>query len=318
MKKLFSENLGLKLFSLVLAALLEFYFYSSENAISETIIAQAQLRNLSSDMMEVGPSLGKKGTRIRLRVSGPSQLIERMRLSPVKYIVNLPETLEENYIAEIDPENFTLPIGVKILDYHPRDVEFAFEKILRKNLKIELVKSGVVAKGFEIKRSNTKPPSIYVKGPVSELQGLTQVKTKPVEISNVSNTIKREVRLEPVGPYTTMDVNIVSADIEISPILEKRVFRRVPIKLVMKTGQKGRVHPEFVSVDIIGPVNGISDLKMEEVVVKVDARKINLSQKKSAQVPLTVSLPEGYLLEASSPEIVELSLLNEVDAVSRE
>src|SRR5689334_22599536 len=103
------ENLSLKLISLILAVMLEIYFYSPDNSLTVSLPVTVELRNVPSTMMFISPRNGERGIPARLEVRGPRPLIEQVRTANHRYVVDYPPTHPTVFSSPLDARQLWLP-----------------------------------------------------------------------------------------------------------------------------------------------------------------------------------------------------------------
>jgi len=303
MKKFFSENIGLKIFAMALACLLEFYFYSPDNSVTETILARVSLENLPPNLMVVKPGNGSRGLVSRVRLTGPAHLVNQVRISAPSFSVELPSNIEKSYGLALSPDQLNLPSGVEIQNIEPAQFELEFERVVRKSLKIKVPIEGSPKGGMKVSSIVADPLAVLAEGPGSELKDLTEVKTMPVDISGISTGFDREIRLEEIGRLTELGVNVVSVQVDLEPLVRKRAFASVPIKVLTGDQFTASVKPSEASIVITGPVRELERLKLSQIELFADA---SLFSGGKGSVELEARLPNGFTVVATSPAEVSV------------
>ncbi len=306
MRKFFFENLGIKLFALVLAGLLEFYFYSPDNSVTETHLARVFITNLPESLMVVKPANGRKGLVARVRLTGPNHLVNQLRVTNPSFSISLPSDFDgRSYKLSLSPDDLNLPNGVEVKAIEPPEIELGFEKVIRKSLKVNVPVQGKPKDGMKLSSVVAIPSAVVVRGPNSELKDITEVSTGPVDISGISRELDREMRLEEVGRLTELGVNVVSVRVDLEPLVRKRAFASLPIKVLTAEGFQASVKPLEASIVVTGPSKDLEKLEKVEIGLVADASPFSQGQ---GIVELQAKLPSGFSMVAASPAEVKVNI----------
>ena len=125
----------------------------------------------------------------------------------------------------------------------------------------------------------------------------------PVDISGISTRFDQEIRLEEIGRLTELGVNVVSVQVDLEPLVRKRAFASVPVKVLTADQFTASVKPSEASIVITGPVRELEKLKISEIELLADARLFSGGK---GTVELEARLPKGFRLVATSPAEVSI------------
>ena len=306
LRRFFTENLGLKLFALILAVALEFYFYRPENLVTTDIAAKVQLRNLPPRVMVVKPEIGVSRLRVRLKVQGPRPIIEQLKGTLPIFEVVLPKDLKQSFSTEVDVEEMALPVGVKVLEWGPKAIDFEFGKVIRKSLPVEVPTTGETASGFKLENLTVTPARVFVEGPESELKNFKSIKTNPLNITGINSSQRKEISLDEIGKFSSLGVNVVSVDLRVSPLVSKRVIENVPISVIAPPGMAATIEPSNATVVITGPVERLAEIRKDNITLLADSRKFNSGLH---QVDIAGVLPEDFEIVTTSPPRVKVTIV---------
>ncbi|MDD2943735.1 MAG: YbbR-like domain-containing protein, partial [bacterium] len=221
-KNFFTENLGLKLFSLLAAMLLEFYFFSPDNTVSIEMQIAIELQNTPSERVIVSPTGAQRGLFSKVELVGPHHLIESVKSSPPVFRIVLPDSPPSELHFQLRREDLRLPNGVQVKGIEPSTYRLEFDRLIRRELKVQLDTVGEAAAGYHVKSLKVFPETVFARGPSGELEGRQSVSSLPLDISNMQNSDRLDVSLTDVGKLTSLEVNLVSVQVEIEAIpLEK-------------------------------------------------------------------------------------------------
>jgi YbbR domain-containing protein len=305
--KLFKKNAGLKFFSLALACLLELYFYSPDNLITEEVNALVDVRNLPSDLIVVDPiEVASSNLFVKFKVRGPAPLVKQIVAGEHKFVVKAPNEFDKKFRGDLDLSQLGFPPAVKVFDLKPTAIEFRTERLVERRLPISVQTSGEVAKGFNLNSITVSPEKILVEGPDSELRGITEVKTEPFLLDALSEDTSEPLALRPVGRISKININTVTVRVSVSPVEETKTLEKVNVKVLAPSGFAATVTPSTVSAVIVGNSSVLERIDEEEVELKADM--INFKAGKH-QVSLLGNLSENVKVVSTLPEFVEVTLI---------
>lgn len=306
MRDFFTENFGLKMFSLLLAVLLEVYFYSPDNSVTASLTANVEIRNLPSKSMIVSPPGGEKGLFARVTVRGPSPLVAQVRDTIQRFSIELPNDVPASYVAFLNGAQLRLPSGVSVIDVEPPRIEFQFEPVKETDLLVIVDKAGEPAPGYRLDALKVFPDLVLARGPASELEGLRVIQTQKVDISNLRSSQRFEVALVDKGKLTSLAVNVVTVEAVISPIMADKTLEHVPVKVIAPPGFAATVEPSSVSAVISGPSDALGSISQSQLELSADGR--NLEEGKH-ELNLTAVMPQGVNLVRTEPGKVILQMV---------
>lgn len=309
MKKLFTENFGLKATALALALLLEAYFYSPDNSVTVILPVPVQVLNLSPSMIVVEPAEELDALYARVRLSGPSQLIEQVKTAPLRFSVKLPIGVQSSFPAKLDSENLRLPSGVDVQNIEPKVINFRLERVVKKELPIESEVVGTPGLGFRYLGTTLTPSTVLARGPRSLLEAITVLKTQQIDLEGLTSSRKMDILIQDPPRLVSLSVNVVTADVEIEPVMEEHVISNVPVKLKGLQGFAASVRPGGVEIMLNGPkiqIDKIREKNSLELVVDCQG----LSEGKHSLVPV-LDADLGVKIIKMEPEKVTVVLVKE-------
>ncbi|MCF6461526.1 CdaR family protein [Clostridium sp. Cult3] len=194
MSKEKKNDLTIKIFALIIAIILWSYVMSEENPTitKEFRNTEVSLSNYSSLERQGLVIMEPKDPKITIKISGKRNYVNRI--------------LEEDILASVDlsgysegsvkvPVYIDVPSEVRIVDYHPKEILFKFEKLVRKEAVVTVDTDGSLPQGYVLGEPEIKPQSVYIEGPRSWVDSVTDV-VATVDLTNRTEDIKVTVPIK--------------------------------------------------------------------------------------------------------------------------
>jgi hypothetical protein len=301
MQEFFTKNIGLKLLALTIAVSIELYFISPRNLMSQTIKVPVQIRNVPPKRIIVSPSGVRDGFTTEVKVRGPSPLLQQLQTSSYRFFIDIPPSALESYSHRFEPQSLPLPPGVEVTEITPPKLDLKLEPLVSKSLAVVCEFVGEPPAGYRLESKQILPSSLIVHGPMSALRGLRELPAHKVDLSKLTEPVELELPVAEFDPLVTLDVNVVTVQLNIQPKIERRTFSKV--KLLPRGEPTGPAVLESPSVKVTlsGPVKKIAELKEDDIHAVVDFS--GLSEGKH-QVPVMVSPVSGFTIQQVAPETV--------------
>lgn len=210
----FTENLGLKVLSLILAFFL-WLFVKGGMREEVAVMVPVELEKVPSTLCVRGidpPS-------VTIRLGGVLSQLNRLRLDEMSVRLNLSGARPGINTFLLRPGDFSLPPGVEILRISPSEVKVRLSTLTSKRVKVRVALRGTPAEGFSVKEVKVEPPSVLLKGPWEELKRLEEVDTEEVDIKGIKGDFEVEVPIRLEGLPIRCEPNKVKVKVglEASP-----------------------------------------------------------------------------------------------------
>jgi len=193
------HNLGLKLLSLFLAALL-WVVVLGEQKVEVTINLPLDL-NLPTNLFLVNDPTDQ----LEVRVRGPKTLVTslaprdlRMSEMPVRFV-------EGETTIPVREEFIRVPRGIQVVEVSPRRIRVVLEAAVEREVEISPRVEGNPPDGYVVRRVTSIPPRVRMVGPTSELRRITRVRTLPISLTGQTASFSARVLLEPVGRHVRVE-----------------------------------------------------------------------------------------------------------------
>ncbi|MBI2887616.1 MAG: hypothetical protein HYY02_10455 [Chloroflexi bacterium] len=164
---------------------------------------------------------------------------------------------------------------------------------------------GSPVSGYWVSQVRVDPMTVAVTGPQDVLQPLGALKTLPVEVSNLTAPVSRNVGIELPAGVALVDRSVVRVDVTVQPAQGTVVFQLAPQFLGLDTGRTAQPEVPLVEVTIGGEVPMLRDLLPERVNVF-----LNLGGRGPGVYPLEpeVRLPSGFRVIRLTPARLNVTL----------
>ncbi|MDR4507832.1 MAG: CdaR family protein [Candidatus Brocadiaceae bacterium] len=318
-REIFTGNLLTKLMALVMAIALWLYVINRHTGDLTKVV------KLNISVPEGIVILSQSAEEVIVHLQGPQNIIDEVK-GLVKYqkiqancIVK--ESLEgmEDQIKRtisIKKEHLNLPNDIKLVSVYPSTVDVLLGKLQKKKLRVNLMKKGEPAIGYEILNEFVFPREVEVTGPLNVLKEVFSINTIPVDIGGVTVgqnrtfpweigidqkvLIKRDNKSVAV-PVTCQDE--VRLWLQIVEQQDIKSFEKIKIK-VLSTAEFSygiKLQDEFVSVRIKGPRLLLDKLQASDIELYIDVS--SLKPPGPYKQPLKYSIPPKTELVGKIPDV---------------
>lgn len=245
---------------------------------------------------------------LELHIKGPKSAIKALSGRFPHYALNLSEVKEGQQDIQLDAKNISLPKTIKIIKITPRSFSLNVEKKAQKTLPLDLLLSGKPAGGYTITVAEIKPEFVIVSGPANKLAGMTRIRTKPIDITGISESFKKEIAIDlPENIAMTDPDKIILAEIHVDHRITTKKISGIPV--IGKNSQYAyKITPPSIDLEIQGPANMIDKFylkKKPEVFVDLKGLEPGIYVRRA-----TITLPVKIILTKVTPEIFSVTIMN--------
>lgn len=211
MRRWVFHNLGLKLLSLFLAALL-WAVVLGEQKVEVTVNVPLHIEVPHNLFLVNDPA-----DTLEVRLRGPKTLVTSVTPREIT-VGELPVKLVEGEnTIPIREELVGVPRGTEVVEVSPRRVRVVLERAVEREVEISPRVEGSPPEGYIVRRVTSTPPRVRMIGPTSELMRVTRVRTLPISVTGQTVSFETRVLLEPVGRLVRVENSgaiVVQIDIE--------------------------------------------------------------------------------------------------------
>ncbi len=205
---------SLRLISLALALMLEVYFYSQDNSITRRVAAVIQFEAVPSNRLIIEPENNNEGIPANIDITGPRTLVDHIASREQKISIPFPAKAPPVFSVDVSYEGLNLPPRVSIVSARPARVLVRTVELVEKRVPVVVPLTGSSPKNIKLSTPVVSPESIIIKGPSYEVQKISQVELESIDITDIKENFKTDLKVKPLGEYTIPEVNIISVSLE--------------------------------------------------------------------------------------------------------
>jgi YbbR domain-containing protein len=210
MKKLFTENLGLKI-SAVLISFLLWFFITSKGQSEMTVNIPLEFKNVPANMGIVETS----AQSVSVTVRGHERLMMNLKPSDIRVYADLSRVAKGEDVFFVNKEDIKLPYALSVRNITPSTVRIKLDETVSKAVPVRPVLIGQPGTGFVLSSVTVEPNKVTVRGLKSDLAKIRSIKTEPLDITGAIKPISQDVDIDTAGANFTPDLDSVRLMIRI-------------------------------------------------------------------------------------------------------
>ena len=209
--------------------------------------------------------------KIEIRIEADPQLMDQINRENIRYTIDLYTDLEFDpagdsisiepgaYLIPLEEERIPLFRDIRLVNVNPSYISVQLEKKVSKKLRVTVPYSGQPAKGYIALEAAPEPVIVELTGPAPLIQSITELKTKAVDISNVSESFKKTIPLDLENlSVIPMADPIIVVSVPIQQQLVTKTVENIPIQ-VWNTSSLVTIEPPLINVSVKGPFEALSN-----------------------------------------------------------
>ena len=182
MRRFLRENIGWKLLSLAIAAVL-WYSVVGEPRYVASVSAPLEFRNVPRDL-EIS---SEKPDTINLEMEGPAGQLDQQDLAGVTMVLDLGSIMKPGEQAfTLGQGSAKLPAGVSLIRAVPSQIRLRFERSLKREVPVRVRITGTIDDGPEARSRSVVPPSLGIVGPESRVKQVEYAETDLIDLTGVT------------------------------------------------------------------------------------------------------------------------------------
>lgn len=188
MKKKLTRNIGVKILSVILAALLWLLITNVDDPVKTQLFANIPVRILNEDVVDSPNKVYEivEGENITFRVAARRSILEELSKDDFNVTADFAKLLNGNTVMiDISPRRFANEVSITDGKYQTLTIKF--EEISEEDFKVNVVPLGKVAEGYHIAEKFASPNIIRVTGPKGRIDKIKEVVAE-VNVEGVSRS----------------------------------------------------------------------------------------------------------------------------------
>ncbi len=212
MRKLFLENLGLKVSAVLLAVCL-WLFVTSRGQSEISLEVPLEFKNVPAGFGIVN-NTAKTAV---VTVKGQERLMKNLRSSDIRVSVDLAKAKKGENTFSLIKDDVKLPYAMTVTNISPPSYRVRLEEMVSKNVQIKPSITGEPGKGYYVKTVEVQPRSLTVQGLKSEVRKVSDpVRTEPMDVGGLTKTTTQELNIDTAGANVRTGVNTVKVTVVIA------------------------------------------------------------------------------------------------------
>ena len=210
MRKFFLENLGLKTAAVLLSVVL-WIFVTSRGQSEISVDVPIEFQNIPTGLEVVDHSV----KMISLNIKGQERLIKNVKPSNIRVPIDLSKFKKGESIYYITRDDIKLPHAITVMNISPSSVKVITGETITKTVKVMPVIIGDPEKGYYVKSIEAVPHTVVIEGIRSEVGKVNNIRTEPLDITGVNETLTQDLKLELTGKNIRARMNDIKVKVVI-------------------------------------------------------------------------------------------------------
>jgi len=211
MRKLLSENLGLKISAVLLSSLL-WFFVTSRGQSEMSLEITPEFKNVPVALGIVNSSVKTVVVTIR----GQERLMKNVKPSDVRVFVDLGKAKKGEGTYYLNTNDIKLPYAMTVTNISPISLRIRLDETISKAVMVVPAITGAPEKGFYVKSVVVEPSSVVIQGLKNEVRKTNELRTEALDISGLKETSTQELNIDTSGINVKTEVNAVKVIVEIA------------------------------------------------------------------------------------------------------
>ncbi|MGD0508222.1 MAG: CdaR family protein [Terriglobales bacterium] len=177
-QRLFTQNIGLKVVSLLLA--IGLWMVVARDPIAEVEMrVPIEFHNLPNNL-EVDSA---SSTEAQIRVRGPERLIHRLQVADVRAEIDMANVRPGERTFDLNGGQVHVPQDLEVVQIKPGQFHLAFDNRATRIVEIRPRVIGNFASGTRVAQVTADPPTVEIAGPQHRVEAVEAAITDPVDVS---------------------------------------------------------------------------------------------------------------------------------------
>jgi YbbR domain-containing protein len=242
--------------------------------------------------------------RVTFRLTGSKFFLRTSERSLDTIHVDLTQAKAGPAFYRIEKDALHLPIGVRVLSISPTTINPILEHVERRTVPVEITQKNQVPNGYRLVKLQAHPKHVRIRGPRNLIEKISQIRSEPVDLSDIPTSLKWEIPLRTGYPNVYFDEEgEPKIQVEVEPTGSNFRVAGVPIRV--KANRSASVRPEKAALYVNCPPSLIRSLTPDRVRAYVDVPE---TRPGTYVREVRVELPDGVKLVRVVPDRVQVQL----------
>ena len=257
-----------------IAVMAMFIFIACTQEPRETnLLLPVDYANVPDDMILTNFHTDKIEVRIKCRAKRIEKLSKESLVYPADIYTDLAfdpaggtDAIEPgHYLLPVDKNRIPLGSSASIMNITPSYLSIRLERKVTRVFKIMVPVIGETAKGYMAISPMCEPTTVTLTGAESLINGIEQLTTKPVDLTNANEDFKKEVPLDlEQSELFTAAQSIFVVSVQIQPLTGTRTIEQIPIQLLNRPEKNISIEPSAISIDLKGPQEYLNNTSLTD------------------------------------------------------
>lgn len=270
LRKIFVEDLNLKLTALAITLILWFAVTGQNKPITKRI-AGVQLSFVHADDMEIS---NDPPGRVDVTLTGSNDKLAKINPLELVATVLVGDHKIGDRVVRLsrDRVKMNLPEGVQVEGFQPATISVRLEPIKERQVDVEVKLEGKVPEGYEVYAVSSKPAKVTLRGPAGHVNTIDKAPTESISLDGRKGSFDlAQTAIDIADQKVDVRDAVVDVHVEIGEQSVEKLFSEVPVQ---STGG-AEVRPRVANVTLSGPPSAIAQLRPEDIKVVVDTSGTN-------------------------------------------
>lgn len=291
----------LKLISLITAFFIWFYVLNSE-PMSVTIKMAVNVSTPSGTA--VGSVLPEF---VSVEVKGPRVFIRNLKEGEQKIFLQIkanPDELPIKKNVKIVESAIRLPLGINVESIKPAYIPIVIEKKIKKYVTLVPNFVGTIDPKYRFIKKQLLRDKILIEGPIETMRKISKIKTRPIDLSLITNTGQMEVPLEQLDTRISVKERTVGFKYTLRPKTANLLLKKIRIRFI-SSFQTVLTKTRYASLSVLVEEGREKNISAQDVQVIADIQE---DRRGRYSVKLSAKLPENVHLLEIFPETINVSV----------
>lgn len=288
MIEIFNRNLMAKIIALVVAIILWFFVMNEQNpSIDSNFTVPLEITRLSD-----GYTVDRSVENVKLKVRGPRSLFAMATERDFKAYADLNGITEGKHSVKVQT---VLPQGFELVTVSPETVIFDIDKVIKRELVIELAFSGSPDSGVTIGSATPMVKTVNIEGPSQAVNAVARV-VGYVNLAKKDSDFKAAVPLVAVNSEgkEVGDIKLLPDTVEVSVSMVKGLYKKfVDIKPMVANDLAANLVLNSIKINP-GKIDIFGDQRIVDTLEFIETEQISLADlDKPTTKEIKLKLPIG-------------------------